>query len=354
MATASISEGKDARSSLDGVQELIGRSSLQHLLQLPPGPEMDLLFSMARNVRERHWGNAIFLYGFVYFSNHCRNRCAFCGYHADATAPRYRLSETEILDIACRLEQDGVHLLDLTMGEDPQYLVDGRLPELVRAVAKETAMPIMVSPGVLGTRELREIRQAGANWYACYQETHDPHLFARLRPGQDYQARMRSKEIARKEGLLVEEGLLLGVGEEAGHLSASMSAMRDIGAAQVRAMTFVPQPGSLMENVAPGPVTRELVMIALLRLAFPHALIPASLDVQGLHGLRSRLDAGANLVTSIIPADCGLGGVANPSLDVVNGHRSAFAVREVLRGMDLRPGTVSEYSRFMAKAVASP
>ena len=42
----------------------------------------------------------------------------------------------------------------------------------------------------------------------------------------------------------------------------------------------------------------------MLRLAFSDRLIPASLDVEGLEGLQLRLDAGANVVTSLIAPGC--------------------------------------------------
>ncbi len=75
--------------------------------------------------------------------------------------------------------------------------------------------------------------------------------------------------------------------------------MREIGADQVRVMTFVPQEGTPMAGRAAPDSTREMVVIAVLRLAFPDRLIPASLDVGGLAGLKMRLDAGANVVTSL-------------------------------------------------------
>ena len=42
----------------------------------------------------RHSGDAVFLYGFVYFSTYCRNECAFCFYRADNDeSPRYRKTD---------------------------------------------------------------------------------------------------------------------------------------------------------------------------------------------------------------------------------------------------------------------
>ena len=66
----------------------------------------------------------------------------------------------------------------------------------------------------------------------------------------------------------------------------------------------------MQDSPAPDSL-RELLIIAMLRLAFPDRLIPASLDIEGLEGLQLRLDAGANVVTSLIVPGAGLTGVAS-------------------------------------------
>ena len=137
-----------------------------------------VVFAAARQVRARHCGDAVFLYGFVYFSTYCRNDCTFCFYRAGNTeSPRYRKSPAEVVAICRDLASSGVVLLDLTMGEDPRLQsASGRaaLVDLVAAVAAETGMPVMVSPGVLEEPTLRALREAGAAWYALYQETTHP------------------------------------------------------------------------------------------------------------------------------------------------------------------------------------
>ena len=73
----------------------------------------------------------------------------------------------------------------------------------------------MVSPGVIPENVLGRLSEAGAFWYACYPETHQRRLFNQLRPGQDYDLRLEVKLKARQLGMLIEEGLLCGVGETA-------------------------------------------------------------------------------------------------------------------------------------------
>ena len=82
----------------------------------------------------------------------------------------------------------------------------------------------MVSPGVVPADVLSGLSEAGVSWYACYQETHNRELFKRLRPDQNYTARMENKELAGQLGLLTEEGLLCGVGETPQDIADSIRA----------------------------------------------------------------------------------------------------------------------------------
>ena len=80
-----------------------------------------------------------------------------------------------MLEAAGRLAADGVHLLDLTLGEDPYYVEPAgfhRLLELVSALKETTGLPIMVSPGVLSAEQLVRLREAGADWYAQPEFVH--------------------------------------------------------------------------------------------------------------------------------------------------------------------------------------
>lgn len=125
------------------------------------------------------------------------------------------------METARELVDTGVHLIDLTMGEDSLYHASDcgfePLLQLAKELKKEVDVPIMISPGVLSEEILRKFKEAGADWYACYKETHNLSLYERLRVGQSYEKRMNCKWIAREMGLLIEEGLLSGVGDTAEH-----------------------------------------------------------------------------------------------------------------------------------------
>ena len=93
---------------------------------------------------------------------------------------------------------------------------------------------------------------------------------------------------------------------------------------------------------------QERITIAVMRLVLPQALIPASLDVDGLEGLKDRLDAGANVVTSIVPPQKGLAGVANHSLDIEDSRRTLDHVIPIVKACGLEPATVAQYAQWVA------
>ena len=329
--------------------EILSKKEITFLLGMKDNEQIDRLFQAARHLRRKHFGNAVFLYGFIYASTYCRNDCRFCFFRrSNSQSRRYRKATPKIVAAARGLADAGVHLIDLTMGEDPALFdITGtgfdRLIDLVESIRKTTELPVMVSPGVMSPNILARLAEAGASWYACYQETHQRRLFDRLRPGQDYDLRLESKLNAHDLGLLIEEGLLCGAGETNRDIAESMAVMRRLDADQVRVMNFVPQPGTPMEKRTPAEPLKEMLISAVMRLLFPNRLIPASLDVDGLAGLKQRLNAGANVVTSIVPPGEGLAGVAQHNLDIEEGRRTIASVMKVLEACELRSARIEEY-----------
>ena len=335
--------------------EVLSKKDITFLLSLEDNEQTERLFQAACHLRRKHFGNEIFLYGFIYASTYCRNDCRFCFFRrSNPQSRRYRKATPEIVATARRLADSGVHLIDLTMGEDPALFNHSgagfdRLIDLVETIRKATGLPIMVSPGVIPGNIIGRLSETGVSWYACYQETHDRRLFNRLRPGQDYDLRLEAKRNAHHRGLLIEEGLLCGVGETADDIAESMAVMHDLDADQVRVMNFVPQPGTPMVNRTPLDPKKELLISAVLRLVFPDRLIPASLDVDGLAGLKQRLKAGANVVTSIVPPGRGLAGVARHSLDIEEGKRTIASVKEVLQVCGLKSAGTDAYLSWISR-----
>jgi methylornithine synthase len=345
--------GTELESILEGAEagEPLSEEEIVRLLSITQREERETLFAAARRLRAEQFGDKVFLYGFVYLSTYCRNDCLFCFYRRSNRASlRYRKSHGQVLHAARQLAESGVHLIDLTMGEDPAHIdEDGseELANLVASVRQVTSLPVMISPGLVDEEVLTKLKEAGASWYACYQETHSRPLFEELRPDQDFHRRLDGRRVARRLGLLTEDGMISGLGESAREVALTLMAMGETDADQVRVMSFIPQTGTPLSQHPPGDPGEEAKIIAILRLLFPDRLIPASLDIGGLEGLGERLDAGANVVTSLVPPGQGLAGVAQNSLDIDDGRRTVAGVGPVLRDRGLSPATRAEYRQWI-------
>ncbi len=330
------------------------KNEIKTLLGLSNPEEIHLLFKTAQNVRSRHFSNKIFLYGFLYFSTHCKNNCRFCQYRqSNKILLRYRKTKTQILAAAREMAASGVHLIDLTMGEDPELYSSKKsgfkkLIRMIKTVQDETNLPVMISPGTLPDKILEGVADTNVTWYACYQETHNKTLYKSLRYGQSFNKRLAKKKFAKRLGMLIEEGILTGVGETLDDVADSIIWMRDFCVDQARVMTFVPQKGIPMADNKFQDDLKERIIIAVMRIVLGNVMIPASLDVGGLDGLKARLDAGANVITSIVPSKKGLAGVANHSLDIEESRRTLEHILPVMKTCGLEPALPEEYQSWIS------
>ncbi|AGI47498.1 Biotin synthase-related enzyme [Thermoplasmatales archaeon BRNA1] len=342
---------------MDSVSDILGfiraggtadRSQIETLLNAE-GKDKELLYENAREVRDRQFGDRVFAYGFVYFSTYCHNNCTFCYYRRTNQIDRYRKTPDEIVDLAMDLKEEGIDLVDLTMGEDDHMYADN-YSELIDIVSRVSSLGInvMVSPGAVKQEAFPKLKEAGADFFAVYQETHNRELYDRLRLQQDFDFRYNQREWAHDAGMLAEDGLLVGVGETISDIADSIIKMGKQGCEQVRAMTFVPQAGTPLQDLTPVGSDRELKAIAVMRMLYPERFIPATLDVEGISGMKDRLDAGASTITSIVVPRRHLAGVAQPEKDIESGGRSVQHVFDLIDQMGKKIATQNEFSHIIA------
>lgn len=318
------------------------------LLLSAEGDDRETIFAAAREVRDRVFGNKTYLSGFMYFSTYCRNNCSFCYFRNSNGIDRYRKTSDEVVDLARMIADAGINIVDLTMGEDPQLIQNDYqgVVDIVNKIREFSDIPIMVSPGAVPHSTFQRFADAGADIVAVYQETYNRRLFAERRLGQDFDYRRNQKVWAMESGMLAEDGMMVGIGETLNDRVDAIRNMLALGCDQVRAMTFVPQSGTPMEGDDTVSPVNELLCMAVMRLMCHDVMIPATLDVEGVAGMKSRLDAGASLITSIIPPHEELAGVAQSCMDIDDGSRSVTHVIQMLEDMGRRPATEAECRRM--------
>ena len=90
------------------------------LLECDDPELLEEIFTLAREIKQKFYGNRIVMFAPLYLSNYCVNGCVYCPYHAkNKTIARKKLSQEEIRQEVIALQDMGHKRLALEAGEDP-------------------------------------------------------------------------------------------------------------------------------------------------------------------------------------------------------------------------------------------
>ncbi|MFT3847124.1 MAG: radical SAM protein [Propionivibrio sp.] len=158
-------DGFFAGVSDDDVARSLGRESpgaTDFLTLLSPraGDHLEAIAQRAQQLTVQHFGRTIQMFIPLYLSNHCNNRCVYCGFNVANEIPRRVLSLAEIEREAEAIARTGMqHVLILT-GEDRRATPPAYLREAVALLRKHFAsVSIEIYP--LHADEYRQLRAAG-------------------------------------------------------------------------------------------------------------------------------------------------------------------------------------------------
>lgn len=290
----------------DRIRELRERQTLPPeelkalLTTLTPDDEQ-MLYAVAREVREQHYGREVYLRGLIEFSSWCRNDCRYCGLRrSNARAERYRLSEEQILDCCDKGYNLGFRTFVLQSGEDPYYS-DDLICGIVRNIrAAHPDCAVTLSIGEKSRASYEAYFAAGAERYLLRQETSNPWHYRQLHPAElSIANRKRCLKDLMDIGYQVGCGIMVGtphqtwdfVLEDLYYMKALQPHMVGIG-------PFIPHKDTPFCDEPRGTLEDTLHLLAVIRLMLPDVLLPATTALGTIHplGRELGLKAGANVV----------------------------------------------------------
>lgn len=259
------------------------------------------LFAQADAVRRKIFGKAVYIRGLIEFTNYCKNDCYYCGIRAgNPAAQRYRLEAEDIWECCAKGYALGFRTFVLQGGEDP-YFTNERISNIVRGIKNNYPdCAVTLSVGEQPLKSYRAYREAGADRYLLRHETADPAHYRCLHPaGMDLDQRKACLRDLKKIGFQVGSGFMVGSPfQTTAHLLADLRFLQEIQPDMIGIGPFIPQGDTPFAGHPAGNLSLCLRMIAILRLMFPHALIPATTALGTIHpeGREMGLKAGANVV----------------------------------------------------------
>jgi len=261
----------------------------------------ELLAQEADKVRRKIYGDAVYLRGLIEMTNYCKNNCYYCGIRCgNKEAERYRLTEEEIMACCREGYTLGFRTFVLQGGED-LYFTDERMCKIVTDIRKTYPdVAITLSLGEKSRESYQKLFDAGANRYLLRHETASEEHYRQLHPSElSLENRKRCLFDLKEIGYQVGSGFMVGSPfQTTANLIADLRFLQKLDPDMIGIGPFIPHEKTPFADQKQGELTLVLRMVSILRLMFPHALLPATTALGTIHpqGRELGLKAGANVV----------------------------------------------------------
>ena len=260
-----------------------------------------LLAEEADRIRREVYSDEVYLRGLIEFTNYCKNDCYYCGLRkSNSNITRYRLTEEEIISCCKTGYELGLRTFVLQGGEDP-YFTDEKICSIISSIKglyKDVAVTLSI--GEKENESYLAYYKAGADRYLLREESASPSHYALLHPENLKAERRKECLKALKEiGYQVGGGFMVGTpyqGVE--EIIADLKYLYSLSPDMIGIGPFVSNPDTPFAHFKSGSVELTLRLLSILRILFPHALLPATTSLWTLdsNALERALKGGANVI----------------------------------------------------------
>lgn len=261
----------------------------------------EYLSQTACRVRQKHYGNDIYIRGLIEFTNICRNDCYYCGIRkSNPHADRYRLTPEQILDCCREGYRLGFRTFVLQGGED-SYFTDAVLVPIIKEIKKQYPdCAITLSLGERSYESFRALREAGADRYLLRHETANKRHYETLHPAaMSFENRMQCLENLKALGYQTGAGFMVGSPNQTlENIAEDILFLKKLQPHMVGIGPFIPHKDTPLRDEPAGTAELTTFVLSLLRLTLPRVLLPATtaLGTADPMGREKGILAGANVV----------------------------------------------------------
>jgi len=262
---------------------------------------VELIREHAVAVRQKYYGNDVYIRGLIEISNICKNDCLYCGIRrSNGECERYRLSADEILSCADEGYSLGFRTFVMQGGEDV-YFSDERVCSIVKEIkSRYPDCAVTLSLGERSRESYQRLFDAGADRYLLRHETADEAHYARLHPnGMSWHERMECLKNLKEIGFQTGCGFMVGSPYQTNeHLAKDLKFIEKFKPQMCGIGPFIPHKATDFRDCSAGSVELTCYLLSLIRLIHPTVLLPATTALGSLeeYGREKGIMSGANVV----------------------------------------------------------
>lgn len=193
----SLEYAKNNKANRDLIESIIEKAKemkgISHreaavLLECELEDENQKMYQLARDIKQRFYGNRIVMFAPLYLSNHCVNGCVYCPYHyKNKHISRKKLTQEEIRNEVIALQDMGHKRLAIELGEDPinnpiEYVLES-IKTIYDINHKNGAIRrVNVNIAATTVENYKKLKEAGIGTYILFQETYHKDNYMKLHP----------------------------------------------------------------------------------------------------------------------------------------------------------------------------
>ncbi|OOM74923.1 [FeFe] hydrogenase H-cluster radical SAM maturase HydG [Clostridium sp. BL-8] len=158
------------------------------LLECELEDENEKMYKLAKEIKQKFYGNRIVMFAPLYLSNYCVNGCTYCPYHyKNKHIARKKLTQEDIKREVIALQDMGHKRLALETGEDPvnnpiEYVLESI--KTIYSIKHKNGAIRRANVNIAATTvdNYRKLKEAGIGTYILFQETYNKKAYEELHP----------------------------------------------------------------------------------------------------------------------------------------------------------------------------
>lgn len=272
-----------------------------HIIENITEENIEYLFSLARKVREQHYGKDVYIRGLIEISNICKNDCYYCGIrHSNKNCDRYRLSESQILNCCDDGYELGFRTFVMQGGEDLHFSDEVLCNLITKIKTKYPDCAITLSLGERSFESYKALKNAGADRYLLRHETADKEHYEKLHPKNlSFENRIKCLENLKELGFQVGCGFMVGSPYQTPNtLAKDLKFIETFKPDMCGIGPYITHKDTPFKGMPSGSFELTLYLLSIVRLIDPYLLLPATTALGTIHpnGREMGIKAGANVI----------------------------------------------------------
>jgi len=261
-----------AKKSLAG--ESLSFELFQTLLDSNKTPLTSLL-DAAYTVRQEHCGKDVHIHIFNNAKNgNCPEDCSYCAQAktSEAEIADYPIkTDDEIMLEAKQAYDSGAHRYCMVFaGRGPSKGRVKKLSQLIQDIKATYPIEICVSPGLIDDDDAVQLKKAGLDRLNHNLNTSEK-MYEKICTTHTFQDRLNTLNSAKKAGLAMCAGMIIGMGETDADIYEVLTKLREIETKSIPVNFYIPIEGTLLfdkenplKNLSPDKCLRVLCLARLL------------------------------------------------------------------------------------------